>query len=101
MVSTQSFRWVSRPCSLLSLLISSLTRSLSFNVLGTAMERIANDVLSLARIQLTTLEIFRVEVDLRKESQRICGIFGNEWSVYQSLFDDSTLLICRFPISFL
>jgi hypothetical protein len=38
---------------------------------GLMQERIANDVLSLARIQLDTLSLHNVEVDLRKEGQKV------------------------------
>jgi hypothetical protein len=51
-------------------------------MMGRSMQRIADDVLSLARIQLSTLEIFRVEMDLQQQLTRVYSIFGNEWSVY-------------------
>ncbi|THH05145.1 hypothetical protein EW145_g5011 [Phellinidium pouzarii] len=45
---------------------------------GLAQERIANDVLSLSRIQLQILSIHPVEFELIEEVQRIISIFRNE-----------------------
>ncbi|TDL18928.1 hypothetical protein BD410DRAFT_792720 [Rickenella mellea] len=45
---------------------------------GLAQERIANDVLSLSRLQLEVLSIQPVECDLALEVQRIVSIFRNE-----------------------
>ncbi|KZT38755.1 hypothetical protein SISSUDRAFT_1046495 [Sistotremastrum suecicum HHB10207 ss-3] len=45
---------------------------------GLAQERIANDVLSLSRIQLNVLSIQPVEFDLKAEVERIISIFRNE-----------------------
>ena len=45
---------------------------------GLAQERIANDVLSLSRIQLQVLSIYPVEFELVAEVQRIVSIFRNE-----------------------
>ncbi|KAI5119585.1 hypothetical protein M0805_006470 [Coniferiporia weirii] len=45
---------------------------------GLAQERIANDVLSLSRIQLQILSIHPVEFELVEEVQRIVSIFRNE-----------------------
>jgi signal transduction histidine kinase len=61
--------------------------------MGQSMERIANDVLSLARIQLSTLEIFRVEMDLKKECTRVCSVFGNEWCVASLPFPSIPILL--------
>lgn len=45
---------------------------------GLAQERIANDVLSLSRIQLNVLSIHPVEFDLVQEIKRITSLFRNE-----------------------
>lgn len=45
---------------------------------GLAQERIANDVLSLSRIQLEVLSISPVDFDLVAEMRRIVAIFSNE-----------------------
>lgn len=45
---------------------------------GLAQERIANDVLSLSRIQLNVLSIHATEFDLEKEVGRIVSLFRNE-----------------------
>ena len=48
------------------------------NVNMTILERIANDVLSLSRIQLQVLSIHPVEFNLTAEVERIVSIFRNE-----------------------
>ncbi|KAL5490593.1 hypothetical protein ACEPAI_5427 [Sanghuangporus weigelae] len=60
---------------------------------GLAQERIANDVLSLSRIQLQILSIQPVEFELIPEIQRIVSIFRNELKMKRinlnTTFDDS------------
>lgn len=41
-------------------------------------ERIAGDVLSLARIQLDMLSLHDVETDLRKEAKKVLSVFSSE-----------------------
>jgi signal transduction histidine kinase len=41
-------------------------------------ERIAGDVLSLARIQLDMLSLHAIETDLRKEARKVIGVFASE-----------------------
>jgi signal transduction histidine kinase len=41
-------------------------------------ERIAGDVLSLARIQLDMLSLHAIETDLRKEARKVIGVFVSE-----------------------
>jgi signal transduction histidine kinase len=41
-------------------------------------ERIAGDVLSLARIQLDMLSLHAIETDLRKEAKKVIGVFASE-----------------------
>jgi hypothetical protein len=41
-------------------------------------ERIANDVLSLGKIQLSTLEVFAIETNLAAEAKRILSVFEGE-----------------------
>ena len=53
---------------------------------GLAQERIANDVLSLSRIQLQILSVCPVEFDLIPEVQRIISIFRNELKMYAFFF---------------
>lgn len=55
-------------------------------------ERIANDVLSLSRIQLQILSIHPVEFELVSELQRIVGIFRNELKMQVLSF--AKLFIC-------
>jgi hypothetical protein len=43
-----------------------------------SIERIANDVLSLSRIQLHVLTIHPVDFELVSEVERIVGVFRNE-----------------------
>ncbi|WWC68787.1 uncharacterized protein I206_102722 [Kwoniella pini CBS 10737] len=45
---------------------------------GLVQERIAGDVLSLARIQLDMLTLFDIEVDLRKEARKVSSVFASE-----------------------
>nr|XP_019011586.1 uncharacterized protein I206_03688 [Kwoniella pini CBS 10737]OCF50367.1 hypothetical protein I206_03688 [Kwoniella pini CBS 10737] len=45
---------------------------------GLAQERISNDVLSLGKIQLDKLQMFDVEVDMARETQKTLSIFQNE-----------------------
>jgi signal transduction histidine kinase len=45
---------------------------------GLVQERIAGDVLSLARIQLDMLSLYDVEMDLKKEARKILSVFASE-----------------------
>lgn len=45
---------------------------------GLVQERIAGDVLSLARIQLDMLSLHDVETDLRKEAKKVLSVFSSE-----------------------
>ncbi|WWC60138.1 uncharacterized protein I303_102702 [Kwoniella dejecticola CBS 10117] len=45
---------------------------------GLVQERIAGDVLSLARIQLDMLSLYDIEVDLRKEARKVSSVFASE-----------------------
>jgi CheY-like chemotaxis protein len=45
---------------------------------GLVQERIAGDVLSLARIQLDMLSLHFVEMDLRKEAKKVLSVFASE-----------------------
>ncbi|CAK9786228.1 hypothetical protein CC85DRAFT_260792 [Cutaneotrichosporon oleaginosum] len=45
---------------------------------GLVQERIAGDVLSLARIQLDMLSLHFVEMDLHKEAKKVLSVFANE-----------------------
>ncbi|WWC63422.1 uncharacterized protein I303_106024 [Kwoniella dejecticola CBS 10117] len=45
---------------------------------GLAQERISNDVLSLGKIQLDKLQMFDVEVNMARETQKTLSIFQNE-----------------------
>lgn len=45
---------------------------------GLVQERIAGDVLSLARIQLDMLSLYDVEMDLRKEARKVVSVFSSE-----------------------
>ena len=63
------FSRLANPCC--STLISAGAVRLGVYQCGLMQERIANDVLSLARIQLDTLSFHNVEVDLRKEGQKV------------------------------
>ncbi|WVQ94712.1 hypothetical protein IAU59_001792 [Kwoniella sp. CBS 9459] len=45
---------------------------------GLVQERIAGDVLSLARIQLDMLSLYDIEVDLRKEAKKVSSVFASE-----------------------
>ncbi|WVR03976.1 hypothetical protein IAU60_000975 [Kwoniella sp. DSM 27419] len=45
---------------------------------GLVQERIAGDVLSLARIQLDMLTLYDIEVDLRKEARKVSSVFASE-----------------------
>ncbi|KAL7410125.1 hypothetical protein BDY24DRAFT_187567 [Mrakia frigida] len=49
--------------------------------MGQSQERIANDILSLARIQLHTLEIFPVEMNIVVEAKRIINVFASECKI--------------------
>lgn len=58
------------------------------------LERIANDVLSLSRIQLQVLSIYPVEFELIPEVRRIVAIFTNELKMYVK---ENCLLIYSLP----
>lgn len=58
------------------------------------LERIANDVLSLSRIQLQVLSIYPVEFELIPEVRRIVAIFTNELKMY---VEENCLLIYSLP----
>ncbi|WWC87709.1 uncharacterized protein L201_002601 [Kwoniella dendrophila CBS 6074] len=45
---------------------------------GLVQERIAGDVLSLARIQLDMLSLYDIEVNLRKEARKVLSVFASE-----------------------
>ncbi|KAL7418688.1 hypothetical protein Q5752_006371 [Cryptotrichosporon argae] len=45
---------------------------------GLIQERIANDVLSLARIQLDMLTFYDIDLDVRREAQRVISVFKSE-----------------------
>lgn len=47
-------------------------------IVALSMERIANDVLSLGKIQLATLEVFAVAVDLPTEVRKLLSLFEVE-----------------------
>jgi len=64
--------------SLLSVIEDDLEALDSIYQCGLSQERIANDVLSLSRMQLDTLSIQSVEFPLIKELRRILSIFTNE-----------------------
>lgn len=49
-------------------------------------ERIANDVLSLSRIQLQVLTIQHVEFDVIEEVQQLAGVFKNELKMQEHYF---------------
>jgi hypothetical protein len=55
-------------------------------------ERIANDVLSLSRIQLQVLSIHPVDFDLVPEIKRIVAIFYNELKMYNFVFWDNLII---------
>lgn len=46
------------------------------------LERIANDVLSLSRIQLQVLTIQQIEFDVIEEVNQLTGVFKNELKMY-------------------
>lgn len=50
---------------------------------GLVQERIAGDVLSLARIQLDMLTLYDVEMDLKKEAKKIMSVFASEGKMKQ------------------
>lgn len=50
---------------------------------GLVQERIAGDVLSLARIQLDMLSLYDVEMDLKKEARKIISVFASEGKMKQ------------------
>lgn len=58
------------------------------------LERIANDVLSLSRIQLQVLSIYPVEFELIPEVRRIVAIFTNELKMY---VEENCFLIYSLP----
>ncbi|KAF8324461.1 uncharacterized protein EI90DRAFT_3129926 [Cantharellus anzutake] len=53
---------------------------------GLSQERIANDVLSLSRIQLEVLSILPVDFVLADEVRRVCSLFNNELSMKNITF---------------
>ncbi|CED83967.1 response regulator receiver sensor signal transduction histidine kinase [Phaffia rhodozyma] len=64
--------------SLLSMIEEDVESLDAIITMAQSQERIANDVLSLARIQLSTLEIYPVQTDLVKETRKILAIFASE-----------------------
>ncbi|CED83965.1 response regulator receiver sensor signal transduction histidine kinase [Phaffia rhodozyma] len=64
--------------SLLCMLEEDIDALDAIYTMALSQERIANDVLSLARIQLSTFDIFPIQMDLMKEVKRIVSTFASE-----------------------
>lgn len=62
---------------------------------GLVQERIAGDVLSLARIQLDMLSLHHVETDIRQDARQVSNVdLGN--TLFYTRPPSAMLLVCRF-----